>query len=99
MWTDRFGKEIKPGDYLAYAVAAGRGSGWLEIGLALKYYDSGALGVIGLVSTGSQTLAVYGRQSMLRHRGAQLVLLPEQLSPEAKQLLDDYYKEYLEKQK
>ena len=51
MWTDRFGKEIKPGDYLAYAVAAGRGSGWLEIGLALKYYDSGALGVITTKNT------------------------------------------------
>ena len=98
MWYDRQGKEIKPGDYIAYAVGTGRGSGWLEIGVVLRYYDSGKLGVMGM-SDAANSPSLYNRPSYINFSGSQLVLVPEQLPAMLRQLLDDYYKDYLEKHK
>ena len=93
LWKDKFQREIHPGDFVAFAVSR-YSSGYLEIGIALKYLDTGRLNVMCFDSV-FPVPRLNHRVSSLYFSDKLMVLAEDQLSPEHKQVLTDYYKQYL----
>lgn len=92
---DKFGREIRPGQYIAHAISCGD-TPKLKISIVTEVQYTKCT-VKGIDTWNTSPLTLTEKRSTLSCPEKILVLEDSHLPPEYKELLGDWYRDYLEK--